>query len=144
MRGFFNYIFVGMRSARGASSSTSATSTSTWSTSTSDFVFGVYCTTSTGLRLVGLRRLPCRHRLRLRHLLHRRRLDCGSRGFIVYLTDVDSSFVFINMYFVARDARDQGLRHNHRTRGASGIGMSGVTPKHEVLPGDRGRRGRGG
>jgi hypothetical protein len=25
-----------------------------------------------------------------------------------------------------------------------GIGMSGVTPKHEVLPGDRDRRGRGG
>jgi hypothetical protein len=83
-------------------------------------------------------------RLRLRHLLHRRRLGCGSRGLIVYLTDVDSSFVFINTYFVACVAQDQGLRHNHRTRGASGIGMSGITPKHEVLPGDRDRRGRCG
>jgi hypothetical protein len=82
-------------------------------------------------------------RLRLRRL-HQRRLGCASRGFIVYLTDVDPSFVFISMYFVARDARDQGLRHNHRTRGATGIGMSGVTPKHEVLLGDRDRRGRGG
>jgi hypothetical protein len=71
-------------------------------------------------------------------------MGCGSRGFIVYPTDVDSSIVFINTYFVACVAQDQGLRHNHRTRGASGIGMSGVTPKHEVLPGDRDRRGRGG
>jgi hypothetical protein len=76
--------------------------------------------------------------------LHRRRLGCGSRGFIVYLTDVDSSIIFINTYFVACDAQDQDLRHNHRTRGASGIGMSGATPKHEVLPGDRDRRGRSG
>jgi hypothetical protein len=80
----------------------------------------------------------------LRHLLHRRQLGCGSRSFIVYLTDADSSIVFINTYFVACTAQDQGLHHNHRTRGASGIGMSGVTPKHEVLPGDRDRRGRGG
>jgi hypothetical protein len=83
-------------------------------------------------------------RFLLRRLLHRRRLGCSSRGFIVYLINVNSGFVFINTYFVACDARDQGLRHNHRTRGASGIGMSGVTSKHEVLPGDRGRRGRGG
>jgi hypothetical protein len=83
-------------------------------------------------------------RFRLRRLLHRRRLACGSRGFIVYLTDVDSSIVFINTYFVACIAQDQGLRHNHQTRGATGIGMSGVTPKHEVLPGDRDQRGRGG
>jgi hypothetical protein len=61
MGDFFNYIFVDMCSARGASSSTSATSISTWSTSTSDFVFGVHYTTTTGLRLMGLRRLPCRH-----------------------------------------------------------------------------------
>jgi hypothetical protein len=83
-------------------------------------------------------------RLRLRHLLHRRRLGCSSRGFIVYLTDVDSSIVFFNTYSVACVAQDQGLRHDHRTRGASGIGMGGITPKHEVLPGDRDRRGRGG
>jgi hypothetical protein len=83
-------------------------------------------------------------RLHLRHLLHRHQLGCGSRSFIVYLTDADSSIVFINTYFVACTAQDQGLHHNHRTRGASGIGMSGVTPKHEVLPGDRDRRGRGG
>jgi hypothetical protein len=82
-------------------------------------------------------------RLHLRRL-HRRRLGCGSRGFIVYRTDVDSSIVFINTHFVACDAQDQGLHHNHRTRGASGTGMSGVTPKHEFLPGDRDRRGRCG
>jgi hypothetical protein len=63
MRGFLNYLFVDMCSARGASSFTSATSTSTWLTSTSDFVLGAYCTTSTGLRLGGLHRLPHRHRL---------------------------------------------------------------------------------
>jgi hypothetical protein len=83
-------------------------------------------------------------RFRLRRLPHRRRLDCGSRDFIAYLIDVNSGFVFINMYFVACDARDQGLRHNHWTRGAGGIRMSDVTPKHEVLPGDHDRRGRGG
>jgi hypothetical protein len=83
-------------------------------------------------------------RLRLRRLLHQRRLGCSSRGFIVYLTDVDSSIVLINTYFVTCGAQDQSLRHNHRTRGASGIGMSGVAPKHEVLPGDRDRRGRSG
>jgi hypothetical protein len=27
-------------------------------------------------------------------------MGCGSRGFIVYPTDVDSSIVFINTYFV--------------------------------------------
>jgi hypothetical protein len=82
-------------------------------------------------------------RLHLRRL-HRRRLGCGLRGFIVYLTDVDSSIVFINTHFVACEAQDQGLRRNHRTRGASGIGISGATPKHEVLPGDRDRRGGSG
>jgi hypothetical protein len=58
MRGFLNYLFGDMCSARGASSFTSATSTST-----SDFILGAYCTTSTGLRLGGLHRLPRQHRL---------------------------------------------------------------------------------
>jgi hypothetical protein len=145
--------------ARGASSSTSSTLFDYLNNYTTTFVVNM-------VRHEGLLQLPLRRhvfgsrgfliylgninidlvdidfRLRLRRL-HRRRLGCGSRGFIVYLTDVDSSFIFINMYFVTRDARDQGLRHNHRTRGASGIRMSGVTPKHEVLPGDCERRGRG-
>jgi hypothetical protein len=38
--------------------------------------------------------------------------------FVVYFTDVDFDFTFINTYFFARSVRHQGLLHNHQTRGA--------------------------
>jgi hypothetical protein len=90
-RGFLDYLDIDMCSTRGASSSTSTTSTLIWSTSTFVFVFGIYSTTSTGLWLTRLRRLPRRHRLSTSSSVStaRRRQDFGSWGFIVYLVDID-------------------------------------------------------
>jgi hypothetical protein len=100
---------------------------------------------STGLRLAGLRRLPRRRRLStsssasttptltglwlkgIHRLPHRRRLWLSFHQYVLRRTQCTPS---------------GPSSQSPNKKGYGGIGMSGVTLKHEVLPGDRDRRGR--